>query len=284
MKKAFTLIELLVVIAIIAILAAILFPVFAQAKVAAKKAQSISNVKQITTSALIYMADVDDIMPITRGNNGVVNDGAAIVYQSDETLTTPSPVTRSMWANAMTPYIKNRDIWRIPVGTDFVVFAGETEAQLGTQRYGYSINAYVNAFTATAVVESARTVLFQENPRERQTRKYFAPFPLATMGNGTTTPNFEQIIPWQFQRNADTLTVFLYQVDKTWFNYGQTQCVSYLDGHAKSLPTRGRDSYWKITDTAGIPYPAGWSSAGINVEAWEIGKFWYRPNGLVEKA
>lgn len=283
MKRAFTLIELLVVIAIIAILAAILFPVFAQAKVAAKKAQSISNVKQITTSAMIYLADADDVMPITRANNGVVNDNAAVINQSDETLTTPSPITRSMWANAMNPYTKNRDIWRSPVGTDYLVFTGETEAQLGTQRYGYSINAYVNAYNATGVAQPARTVLFQENARERQTRKYFAPFPLATMGAGPSNA-WENAMPWQYQHNADSLTVFVYQVDKTWFNYGQSQCVSYIDGHAKAIPARGRDSYWKITDTNGIPYPAGWSSAGINVEAWAIGGFWWRPNGLSDKS
>lgn len=62
-RKAFTLIELLVVIAIIAILAAILFPVFAQAKEAAKKTQSISNMKQFGTSVMIYLADYDDTMP-----------------------------------------------------------------------------------------------------------------------------------------------------------------------------------------------------------------------------
>ncbi|MGE0001856.1 MAG: prepilin-type N-terminal cleavage/methylation domain-containing protein [Fimbriimonadaceae bacterium] len=62
-RFGFTLIELLVVIAIIAILAAILFPVFAQAKVAAKKAQQISNNKQINTATMIYMADYDDYYP-----------------------------------------------------------------------------------------------------------------------------------------------------------------------------------------------------------------------------
>jgi prepilin-type N-terminal cleavage/methylation domain-containing protein/prepilin-type processing-associated H-X9-DG protein len=60
MKRAFTLIELLVVIAIIAILAAILFPVFAQAKMAAKKAVDISNMKQISLCVLMYMNDNDD--------------------------------------------------------------------------------------------------------------------------------------------------------------------------------------------------------------------------------
>jgi len=64
-KKGFTLIELLVVIAIIAILAAILFPVFAQAKAAAKRTVSLSNQKQIDLAAIMYSGDYDDteIMP-----------------------------------------------------------------------------------------------------------------------------------------------------------------------------------------------------------------------------
>jgi prepilin-type N-terminal cleavage/methylation domain-containing protein/prepilin-type processing-associated H-X9-DG protein len=58
-KKAFTLIELLVVIAIIAILAAILFPVFAQAKLAAKKTSALSNVKQVGLGVIMYNNDYD---------------------------------------------------------------------------------------------------------------------------------------------------------------------------------------------------------------------------------
>ena len=63
MKKAFTLIELLVVIAIIAILAAILFPVFAQAKAAAKQSSCLSNVRQIGIGMIMYLADSDDTYP-----------------------------------------------------------------------------------------------------------------------------------------------------------------------------------------------------------------------------
>lgn len=63
MKRAFTLIELLVVIAIIAILAAILFPVFAQAKTAAKKTSAISNVNQLGKATMLYMSDSDDVYP-----------------------------------------------------------------------------------------------------------------------------------------------------------------------------------------------------------------------------
>src|SRR5438067_8066125 len=60
--NAFTLIELLVVIAIIAILAAILFPVFAQARAAARKTSCLSNIKQITLASLMYSQDYDEVL------------------------------------------------------------------------------------------------------------------------------------------------------------------------------------------------------------------------------
>ncbi len=63
MKKAFTLIELLVVIAIIAILAAMLFPVYAQAKTSAKQTQNLSQLKQLAVAAQMYAGDHDDHLP-----------------------------------------------------------------------------------------------------------------------------------------------------------------------------------------------------------------------------
>jgi prepilin-type N-terminal cleavage/methylation domain-containing protein len=68
-KRAFTLIELLVVIAIIAILAAILFPVFAQAKDSAKQTACLSNTKQVMLAAIMYSNDFDDTLP-RHDNNG----------------------------------------------------------------------------------------------------------------------------------------------------------------------------------------------------------------------
>jgi prepilin-type N-terminal cleavage/methylation domain-containing protein len=80
MKKAFTLIELLVVIAIIAILAAILFPVFAQAKAAAKKSASLSNVKQLGLAVMMYSGDADDNF-VAEGEPGAPDWGWQMTWQ-----------------------------------------------------------------------------------------------------------------------------------------------------------------------------------------------------------
>jgi prepilin-type N-terminal cleavage/methylation domain-containing protein/prepilin-type processing-associated H-X9-DG protein len=98
-RKAFTLIELLVVIAIIAILAAILFPVFAQAKLSAKKAVALSNTKQIALGVAMYNTDYDDVMPVAMANNGPINGGGWGEWPIDMQLA---------------PYIKNNDLWASP--------------------------------------------------------------------------------------------------------------------------------------------------------------------------
>ncbi len=109
MKKAFTLIELLVVIAIIAILAAILFPVFAQAKAAAKKTASLSNVKQTALGVLIYSGDSDDMFPFASGNdwwypNGSWVWGTQPYIKSYPMLVDPSdPKSKSFWPSWMNP-------------------------------------------------------------------------------------------------------------------------------------------------------------------------------------
>jgi prepilin-type N-terminal cleavage/methylation domain-containing protein len=106
MKKAFTLIELLVVIAIIAILAAILFPVFAQAKAAAKKSATISNVKQNGVAVTIYLADADDYYPQSAycfaGPGGSASNGLIAVAPCEQVF--------SIY-DAIMPYTKNRDIF-----------------------------------------------------------------------------------------------------------------------------------------------------------------------------
>ena len=86
MKRAFTLIELLVVIAIIAILAAILFPVFAQAKLAAKKTADLSNIKQLGTALAIYMNDNDDLYPAMVSDNVTTGENQHPLWSASTVL------------------------------------------------------------------------------------------------------------------------------------------------------------------------------------------------------
>jgi prepilin-type N-terminal cleavage/methylation domain-containing protein len=111
-SKAFTLIELLVVIAIIAILAAILFPVFAQAKEAAKKTVSISNMKQIGLAFNMYATDFDDFFPISLVANNPPNIIATIPANWYSPFTAAQVRDRELhWANSVQPYIKNYPLY-----------------------------------------------------------------------------------------------------------------------------------------------------------------------------
>jgi len=105
MKRAFTLIELLVVIAIIAILAAILFPVFAQAKEAAKKTACLSNNKNVATALFLYAGDADDMLSQTSWESKVAG------FQQPFN---PAGKYQIHWTYLLQPYIKNWDIFRCP--------------------------------------------------------------------------------------------------------------------------------------------------------------------------
>lgn len=116
-RRGFTLIELLVVIAIIAILAAILFPVFAQAREAARKTSCLSNQKQIGIAVLMYAQDYDEnVVPWYR-----------------RTLTGESGASR-IWPTLLQPYIKNggtfpaSGVMRCPSWTESNLQAGSMAA------------------------------------------------------------------------------------------------------------------------------------------------------------
>jgi prepilin-type N-terminal cleavage/methylation domain-containing protein/prepilin-type processing-associated H-X9-DG protein len=108
-SKAFTLIELLVVIAIIAILAAILFPVFAQAKEAAKKTSCLSNNKQMGLGLYLYLNDYDDSLPMANYPNNPGNVPSAFSYRASKT-----DYIALNWADLLQPYVKNYAVFKCP--------------------------------------------------------------------------------------------------------------------------------------------------------------------------
>ncbi|MCH8978570.1 MAG: prepilin-type N-terminal cleavage/methylation domain-containing protein [Armatimonadetes bacterium] len=113
-KRAFTLIELLVVIAIIAILAAILFPVFATAKAAAKRTASLSNTKQLQLAMLMYGADYDDNMPIAISGWWSRMRAAPNGFGN----TTDHPLRPKLWPELTQPYITNYQLFGDPARGD----------------------------------------------------------------------------------------------------------------------------------------------------------------------
>ena len=135
--KAFTLIELLVVIAIIAILAAILFPVFAQAKAAAKKTQAISNLKQIGTALQLYLGDNDDTYFFTR-------ESAQFAGLTED----PEELEEMAIFRVLAPYVKSKELWYSP--EDKLRNKGGTS---------FAVNAHLEyAWSATSITEPAGTV------------------------------------------------------------------------------------------------------------------------------
>jgi prepilin-type N-terminal cleavage/methylation domain-containing protein/prepilin-type processing-associated H-X9-DG protein len=115
--KAFTLIELLVVIAIIAILAAILFPVFAQAKLAAKKSADLSNTKQLGIATMLYLNDYDDMyaMSVYDTESATIrfDNGSPATWDKVETV-----------YDELLPYTKNVGILVSPVRLPGIDVAG----------------------------------------------------------------------------------------------------------------------------------------------------------------
>jgi prepilin-type N-terminal cleavage/methylation domain-containing protein/prepilin-type processing-associated H-X9-DG protein len=170
--RAFTLIELLVVIAIIAILAAILFPVFAQAKLSAKKISSLSNMKQFNLGSIMYSGDYDDTLVMGWNGTapGVLRDNGA-VYRA-----------WFPWTAAIQPYVKNLQILQCPVySNSFITTPPNVTAHLEIYApYGYNYG-YLATFAgndpagdgylwrplvATQVSRAANTVAFTESQGE----------------------------------------------------------------------------------------------------------------------
>jgi len=125
-KSAFTLIELLVVIAIIAILAAILFPVFARARENARRASCMNNLKQIGLGMMMYVQDYDEKYPI------------ASYHESSDLLSYPSgAISTANWIVRMYPYVKSVQVFNCPSSSG-TPWKGGTDAST-TVSYGANI-------------------------------------------------------------------------------------------------------------------------------------------------
>jgi len=161
MKRGFTLIELLVVIAIIAILAAILFPVFAQAKLAAKRASCLSNQRQLGIALQQYISENDDVVFFFAHN-----------VDPSRARATPFGATReNRWWNQIQPYVKNLSILvspSDPVASPHVLENGLLGKPLVKRSYvanraAENLNYSAVEETATIVVVTVKTGMYDDS-------------------------------------------------------------------------------------------------------------------------
>jgi prepilin-type N-terminal cleavage/methylation domain-containing protein/prepilin-type processing-associated H-X9-DG protein len=208
MRKGFTLIELLVVIAIIAILAAILFPVFAKAREKARQTSCLSNVKQLVLGALQYVQDYDEMIPGYWDNS-------------------------YLWTEKIMPYVKNQQVfscpsnkpgWQCPPSYGLGYHAPESDASVRDPNFrtGYGWNAwYAPSYPAPGLTPpaSARglyasTALGAVN----------LPAETILLGDGTCARQYGPIWVYNVQINSPS-----YNKHNDGNNYG------FVDGHAKWL-------------------------------------------------
>jgi len=145
-QKGFTLIELLVVIAIIAILAAILFPVFQKVRENARRASCTSNLKQLSIAVVQYQQDFDEIMPGSAVNAAL---GGWIYFTGFTAFPSPTPTAFDPTQGSIYPYVKSKGVYICP-------------DESSNQGNSYSINGPICGQALSQFTQPSATVLFNE--------------------------------------------------------------------------------------------------------------------------
>jgi prepilin-type N-terminal cleavage/methylation domain-containing protein/prepilin-type processing-associated H-X9-DG protein len=205
-RRGFTLIELLVVIAIIAVLAAILFPVFAQAREKARQTACLSNLRQVGLGLQMYAQDWDEILPPQRGFD-VVNFG--------------DPKAQANFLGSLIPYTKNRAIFVCPSSVDAnTVYKGSGCTELScSSLHG---NAVVMGRPLAAMPAPADIIYLDEN-RFRWHIAWLRP-QLVDVKRG-------RYQWWHWDKGPEKLE----QYNNVHSNGGN---LVFVDGHAKYKPYR----------------------------------------------
>ena len=247
-RRAFTLIELLVVIAIIAILAAILFPVFARARENARRTSCLSNVRQIGLAFMQYTQDYDEKVPPKWRSTGAGNctqqtdasaPGALFVVSDGGNVNGQPAFPCITWMDFIYPYAKSRQLFVCPSHT-----APAVPSPLGTfayPSYGYS-----------SLVSGHNRVLAGSTGTE--------PLSLAEVERPSEIITFLDCqVPYSIIANpteyADAATTNLGK--RAWYfphlsNEGTV--IGFFDGHAKYIQ-RGRTEFHSGLKTDGTPSP-----------------------------
>ncbi|MFZ4506690.1 MAG: type II secretion system protein [Fimbriimonas sp.] len=249
-NRAFTLIELLVVIAIIAILAAILFPVFAQAKESAKKTACLSNGRQIGLAVRMYLADHEDVMPIFYAYNSEPPSGAA-GHRGTELL--------------LLPYTKNKEIFRSPLDSGGPYLAQDP----GLLAAGGSYDTYAKAYGSSyRFTQCLYTIAKDESSSNNFAYNFNRPVSEGSIEFSAETRVMRaEMFPFFSLKNDPGCARYGYDCPgssyyRQWGSTGGT--VIFADGHAKHVASSGAFDDSRVSPDgrkSGEPSsdPAAWS-------------------------
>ncbi len=235
--KAFTLIELLVVIAIIAILAAILFPVFAQAREKARQIACLSNTKQMALGVMQYTQDYDDTLPVIGDNSACRGrwQWQIFPYVKNEQVFTCPNLPDNKWSSATTLYPG----CSVPTGIADISGYGWSGALNYDTRSGASA-IICPGFPLGDIKKPAETIIIGDVSFDGEAGYYMYPRnPALAAANPSSPPQSAWYLP-QFRHNTSQTKPYTSSTGKkgqTVFPLpiaGRANFV-FLDGHAKSL-------------------------------------------------
>jgi prepilin-type N-terminal cleavage/methylation domain-containing protein len=287
-RPGFTLIELLVVIAIIAILAAILFPVFAQAREKARQSTCISNNKQLILATLQYVQDYDETFPFGYGHwlDGTWNtQGSGVPFVGD---TPPNWRTSNAayvsqiggyWSNAVQPYTKNYGVVVCPSATTAADLGGVQKAGApGPINQTLTYNGLLQAYTLAGEPTPATVPMITESLGKGYLKGFQAPNPFLLCAPTAATCSYVPSANGCSASNPGTTSGWFGFID-TAAVHGRGQTFAYCDGHAKfkalSLDVQGSAN----TDFNREPwhhYAANGTPAGAWFDGCHI--YFFRPD------
>jgi prepilin-type N-terminal cleavage/methylation domain-containing protein/prepilin-type processing-associated H-X9-DG protein len=228
-SSGFTLIELLVVIAIIALLAAILFPVFARARENARRASCQSNLKQIGLGIKQYIQDYDEKYPLVYANVGGTLWGR--------------------WGGILDPYLKSRQIFLCPSGNRLTQPASGFGSPVRIN-YNYGINGYLHSKKESVITATSQVVLNWEVD-SRSTYSAGTPRQCGRYNNDTTEGgNAGEWGPREIHTDGCAFPATEYDESS---RHLEGSNFSFADGHVKwyrpeqvikALPTNSEPTFW----------------------------------------
>jgi prepilin-type N-terminal cleavage/methylation domain-containing protein len=250
MRRAFTLIELLVVIAIIAILAAILFPVFAQAKEAAKKTADLSNARQIGLANKMYLGDYDDTMPIFYAYHTMPPAGKP-GHKGTELL--------------LLPYTKNQDMFRSPLDNGGPYLKEDPGLKANPGNYPTYWHAYGSSYRFG---KCTHTVVADESTSNNEPKKYTQVVNEGSVEFPAETRFIRsEMFPFFEKKNDPDCTRYGYDCGyyQKWGSTGGS--VIFMDSHAKYVSAAGQFDDIRV-DAAGNKSGAKTGSSEAYDDTW----------------